>query len=249
MNYCKTRLYKSLLAAILILCSCSLIYPENIPIPSIWYQSSNEKPDTLIVFLPGRGNRASEFEKQGFINAIREAGVSADAVAVDAHTGYYYRQTLLERLRTDIILPARAKGYRQIWITGISIGGLGALLYAQKYSGTVDGIFAIAPFLGDKEVIDEIETAGGLANWQPDPLIKQEDYQRLLWSWLKKHTMHNDRQPQIAIGWGRADKFARANSILAGVLPENRVFITNGQHDWDPWKKLWHSFLASGFIQ
>lgn len=248
-TYLKTTLFNSLLAILLIICGCSIIYPENIPIPSIWYHLSQEKSDTLIIFLPGRGDRADEFQKQGFIDDIRKAGISADAVSVDAHTGYYYRRTLLDRLYNDIILPARAKGYRNIWITGISMGGIGSLLYAKHFPETIQGIFLIAPFLGDKEVIDEIETAGGLANWQPDTPIKQEDYQRQLWNWLKNHTLHNDRHPLIAIGWGREDQFARANSLLADVLPVDRVFITSGRHNWEPWKKIWHSFLKTGIIQ
>jgi len=31
---------------------------------------------------------------------------------------------------TDVIAPARAKGYQRIWIAGISMGGLGAVAIA-----------------------------------------------------------------------------------------------------------------------
>src|SRR5712672_3477612 len=56
----------------------------------------------------------------------------ADIVVADLHFGYYLRQTAIERLREDVILPARTRGYQCISLVGISLGGFGALYYAES---------------------------------------------------------------------------------------------------------------------
>ena len=86
----------------------------------------NEQSDTLLVFLPGAYLKPDEFEREGFIDAVRERHLAADALLVDADVSYYYEQTLSDRLHTEVIEPQRAKGYKSIWLVGISIGGSGA---------------------------------------------------------------------------------------------------------------------------
>jgi hypothetical protein len=45
--------------------------------------------------------------------------VKADLVAVDAHLGYYYKRTIIDRLREDVLVPAKVQGYRRIVVVGI----------------------------------------------------------------------------------------------------------------------------------
>lgn len=48
-------------------------------------------PAVLIVFLPGRTSGPADYEKQGFVQAVRDRRIAADMVSADAHMGYYYR--------------------------------------------------------------------------------------------------------------------------------------------------------------
>jgi hypothetical protein len=83
----------------------------------------------LLVFLPGVFDVVEDYEAYGFLRAVRETGRAVDMLLVDAHLGYYAARTVLERLRQDVIVPARAR-YESICLIGISMGGLGALLPA-----------------------------------------------------------------------------------------------------------------------
>src|SRR4029450_10888914 len=119
----------------------------------------------LLICLPGIGDEARDFEDWGFVDLVRAHGWAADVLLVDAHYGYYADRTILEQLRHDVLLPAAASGYRAIWLMGISMGGLGALLYARQHPNDVRGVVAIAPFLGRQTLVQEIAGAGGLAQW------------------------------------------------------------------------------------
>jgi pimeloyl-ACP methyl ester carboxylesterase len=68
-----------------------------------------------------------------------------DLIAVDAHAGYYLRQTVLERLREDVVAPARAAGYEKARLVGISLGGLGAALYATDHADHLAGLILLLP--------------------------------------------------------------------------------------------------------
>ena len=170
---------------LLIACSaaCSIIYSAPKPIPCAHY-SAGQGARTLLVLLPGRADTAADFEKQGFVQIARDSGAPVELAAVDARFGYYISKTLGRRLAEDVIDPARARGYQSFWLSGISMGGLGALIYAEQHPGEVDGVLAIAPFLGDDDVIKEIEQAGGLDKWKATGNAKPGDYQRELWLWL-----------------------------------------------------------------
>jgi pimeloyl-ACP methyl ester carboxylesterase len=167
-------------------------------------------------------------------------------VAVDAHLGYYYKRTIVDRLRQDVIAPAR-KRYDRIWLAGISLGGTGSLLYAAEHPEDVDGLVLLAPFLGEDKVIAEVEAAGGLQGWKtPEPLAA-DDFQRRLWFWLQGATRPPARIP-IYLGWGRDDSFARANGLLARELPPDHVFTASGGHDWKAWTALWTDFVHTGAL-
>jgi hypothetical protein len=198
------------------------------------------QPDTLLVFLPGRYDKPRDLVTNGFVRAVRERGMDADIVIPDLHFGYYIKRTAVDRLHEDVIKPALEKGYRHIRLVGISVGGLGALLYAQMQPGVVDELVLIAPYLGESRIHQEIVRAGGLPAWDPGHWT-QEDYERTLWAWLREHRGNAD--PVISLGYGRSDSFAMGNRLLAAVLPENRVVSTTGGHEWAPWLRIWETLL------
>ena len=196
----------------------------------------------LVVFLPGRGDRAEDFEERGFLAAAREAGLDADVLAVDAHLAYYYKRVIMDRLWEDVVLPARARGYRRVFIVGISLGGLGALTLAQEHPDAVAGLFVLAPYLGEPALTREIETAGGLARWSGGP--SERDF-RGVWSFLRGYAA-GEARPPLWLAYGESDRYAYGHRLLASVLPGDRVLVTPGGHDWKAWDRLWREFLARG---
>ncbi len=236
------------IASCLLLPACSLFFPTSVPIPVVDYPLGQTRADHLLIILPGRGDEPEDFQKAGFVDILRESGLSVDVVAVDAHFGYYYQRSLLPRLTEDVIEPALARGYQHIWLLGVSMGGLGALLFAQAHPEWIEGLLLLAPFLGDEDVISEIESAGGLAAWTPPAELDPDDYQRKLWTGLKPYATGGTNLPKILLGWGNEDDFAQANQLLAALLPPAQVFQTQGGHEWQPWRELLSAFLKSGVL-
>jgi pimeloyl-ACP methyl ester carboxylesterase len=190
----------------------------------------------LLVLLPGIGDMAASFEKQGFAAAVQDRPM--DVWAVDAHIGYYANRTVLERLHEDVVMPARRRGYRSITLAGISLGGFGSLLYASRYPDFIDRVMLIAPYLGEPEIVKEIAVTG-LAAWTPSPLAGR-DYERRLWTWLQGYA--NERalsMPPLFLGFGDADSFVAAHRVLSAVLQSDRVAIAHGGHTWPVWRQLW----------
>ena len=210
-----------------------------------WYRSPGHDPARpLIILLPGRGSDADELRAQGFVQAALSSG-KADVAAVNATQGYYMRRTLIPRLLQDVIRPAQQAGYHRLWIAGISMGGLGAVLTAEKQPGLLEGILLMAPFLGEEEVIEEISLQGGLSSWRPPAAVDlQADYQRALWSWLKRYAQ-GAQSPKLYLGFGDHDRFDRSNALLAAVLPDDHVFRVPGDHDWGPWREVFARFMQS----
>lgn len=230
----------ALLAAAL-LGACAELRPPEVPIRAI--DLTPRRPGhCLVVLLPGRFAEPEEFREARFAEAIAERGLAIDLVAVDAHLGYYRTRTVIERLKHDVVDPARAAGYDDVRIAGTSLGGLGGLIYLKEHPGDLDGVLAIAPFLGDDDVIAEIEAADGPRAWSPPDNVEKDDIGRTLWSWLAPGRPGAESVP-LSIGWGTADDFDRANRLLAGMLPPGRVYPVAGGHDFEAWRLVWESYL------
>lgn len=239
--------------AALLLAGCGGVRKSTVPLATVLEtQRCTRQADTLLVMLPGAYSTPDEFEREGFVEAVRENRLAVDVMLVDAHLGYYNDRSVLERLNADVIAPARRQGYRQIWIVGISLGGFGGLLYAQTHPGELAGVVAIAPYLGERTLSTDIANAGGLAKWN-GPLDTATTPPRTpnetqLWQWLRGyagHTQTAGARPPLYLGYGLDDRFAFSHRLLAGVLPAPRVFTTEGGHDWPEWRRLWQRLLPT----
>jgi pimeloyl-ACP methyl ester carboxylesterase len=224
------------------------LLPASIPVITRRHACSGDATArSLIVFLPGIGDTAEDYERHGFIDAVKRTGWPADLVVVDAHYGYYANRTILDRLHADIFEPAKALGYQDRWLVGISLGGFGALLYASRHAGDLTGVVAMAPYLGDSAMVQEIVTAGGIRSWTPTT-IDDHDYERQLWAWLKQYERRETALPALCLAYGEGDRFVEAQRLLNAILPTGQVFVESGQHDWTTWKKLWSRILASTYL-
>ena len=188
-----------------------------------------------------------EFETRGFIDAVHQSEQPCDLVSVDAHYGYYDAGTIVERLHQDVIIAAQQAGYADIKLVGISLGGYGALLYANRHTPEVNTLVLLAPFLGSEALIDSITSAKGLEHWVPDDTDGEKSLQAI-WMQRKENSVSATKFPELYLGYGSADKFRKADALLASTLPDDHVFTVAGRHNWTSWKQLWNQMLEANIL-
>lgn len=225
-----------------LLVACAAAGDARAPIES--YTVAAPRPGaerTLVVVLPGYADRARDLRKNGIAPAIQAAWPHADVLLADATFAYYRDRTLVTRLHEDVIAPARRAGYRRVWVAGASMGGLGALLYEHEHPGALDGIVLFAPFLGDKELIEEIRRAGGVRQWAPGPLpegLNRNTYQRQIWHMVQGWAARPETMPAVWIACGSDDYLLPGARLLAAALPPGRFLEAPGEHAWRTWTGL-----------
>jgi pimeloyl-ACP methyl ester carboxylesterase len=233
---------RGLIASLARRCSIlSAFLPASLPLRCRDYRC--EDPATeLIVFLPGIDDVLEDYESHGFIQAVRQRKPGADIVVADLHFGYYLRQTAIERLHEDVILPARTRGYQCISLVGISLGGFGALYYAMNHPDEIARLIVLAPYLGDSGVIEEVSQGNAMES-RPGKKSAERDTARKLWLWLMNFDDRRIDLNSIYLGYGLQDKFASTNRRLGKLLPADHVRTLPGSHDWQTWTRLWNLFL------
>ena len=212
------------------------------PIPTAAYPSAAEPARALVIMLPGAGDRVGTYDEHGFIAMMRDSGMDVDMLEVDAHYGYYKSRTLLERMEQDVLAPNRDK-YDEIWLVGISMGGIGALLTAWTYPEDVDGLILMAPYLGRRKTLKQIGDAGGLAAWQPPAEVDDERWDVEIWRMLKQISEAKAGTPDLYLMYGEDDFGIRAHDLLAAALPSERVRTAPGGHAWTTWTTLWTALM------
>lgn len=238
--------------ALLLLNSCAIL-PRPTPVPVNQITAGNPGPDAvvdeLIVILPGRWSLISELKREGMLDIAQQRWPGARIIVPDLHLGYYKNRTITQRLHHDIIQPAKKSGVTKIRLVGISLGGFGALIYDLEHPGEIDEILLLSPFLGDPEIIDEINDAGGLTQWQPGTPAA-EDFSRQLWKSLRERQLQPQPRhrgnpsflhpPRILLGCGTNDRLAPASRLFAQSFlpPEQQQWISAGTHDWPTWREI-----------
>ena len=222
--------------ALLAFAGCLFIPPARAPIPSILAADPEARQKTLVVMLPGMGDRAADFVEAGFVET--DPHPDFDVIAVDAHFGYYTERNLVPRLHEDVIVPALARGYEKIWLLGISMGGFGSLLYASEYPNEISGVILLSPFLGSPGLIRQIEAAGGLESWN-GAADGYDEHEIAIWRWLKRQLSDPASGRPVILGYGRSERMARTYGPLIEALDPSRLFRIPGRHEWTTWKPLW----------
>ncbi len=217
----------------------------TVPMGSLTLNASNS--NCSVIFLPGVLDKPKDFDRHGFADGVRDAGLDLHLVAADAHLAYYREQTVLDRLHQDLVGPLVDQG-QKVWLVGISLGGVGSLLYSRDHRQQIEGLVLLAPFLGEDDVIEEIRAEGGPLAWTPPEVLKEDDVGRKLWSWIREwHSL--EERPEIYLGYGQADDFAPANAMLANLLEEDHVALHPGDHNWKAWVPLWKQLAGSGIFE
>ena len=198
--------------------------------------------DTRILWLPGAYNTPEDFVRAGFGQAVARRGLPLDLEFIDLELRYLGDDSALVELRNEVLEPLEQAGIA-VWLGGISLGGLLALHFAASLPAGLAGLCLLAPYLGNRMLIEEIVRAPGLKNWQPGESA-DSDTERQVWRYLKDRS--EDALP-LHLGFGRQDRFASGLELLARCLAPESVNVIDGGHDWQTWTKLWESFLDSRF--
>lgn len=207
------------------------------PIPQAWV-ATDPPGSTLVVVLPGRGDDLDGLRDAGIAEAIREAAPTVDILLAGATWPYYAAGGVADRLRDEVLLPARERGYRQIWLAGASMGGFGALLVQYSHPGLVDGLLLMAPYMGAGPLMREIADAGGLMAWEPGPVPAEVDRDtvfREIWRMVQGWGQSPDSAPPVWLLCGEEDRFMPAAQMVAAVLPESHFVQRAGGHAWVVW--------------
>ena len=193
---------------------------------------AESRAPTQMIWFPGAYHGAQSFVEQGFAAAAAKRGRHLDLLFVDLEMTHLQDRGPLERLRSEFILPARTAG-ASTWLAGISLGGLVALDYASAHPGEIDGLCLLAPYLGNRMLIEEI-AAGRLA---------ESNAEHRIWQYIKTRS----DAPPVYLAYGRQDRFSRGHDLMASALPTRCVDVIDGGHDWPTWRKLWERFLDLHF--
>jgi pimeloyl-ACP methyl ester carboxylesterase len=196
----------------------------------------------LLLMLPGAKNTPRQLVDNGFIRELRARELPVDVLALDAHADLYLERAAIERVLHHTLDQVHAKGYYRIWLLGISLGGSGAMICATQRTAQIEGLFLLAPFLGTRGIIAEVEAAGGLKHWRAGD-IACRDYERMLLEQIQCSQLDTDKFPSVYLGYGSEDRYRGASILISERLPPYRVTVSSGGHDWETWIKLWRALL------
>lgn len=199
-----------------------------------------------VVMLPGRGDDLASMERRQVARTIQAAWPDADVVLTGLTMPFYRQGLATQRLHDEVIEPVRRRQHGPIWIAGISLGGMGALLYDHDYPGQIDGLLLFSPYLGDDPIHDEIRNAGGLASWNAGPprTVGPDTFQHEMWRTLQQWSDRPDRTRTAWVAYGEDEAFRAPIELMTPQLAPDHVLMLPGQHDWALWTPAIGKLLA-----
>jgi pimeloyl-ACP methyl ester carboxylesterase len=210
-------------------------------------RSSTGEHTRLVIVMPGRGDDLDMLAKSGIAASVQHSMPDADVLLVEATIAYYMDGKLVPRLHEQVVRPARERGYREIWLAGASMGGLGVLMYEHEYPGELSGLVLMAPYMGPASLQKEIRDAGGLAAWDPGPqpaALDRDNVSREQWRVVKSWLANESRARQVWLICGQEDRLRHAAEIVATALPADHVLRPEGGHRWTVWSPAAGEALA-----
>jgi pimeloyl-ACP methyl ester carboxylesterase len=213
-----------------------------VPMPvTRWPASPQRRASVLVVMLPGAYSVPREFIDHGFVSNLHAQRFAVDVVVADAHLGYAENGTLFERLRDDVIVPAQRDGYRRIWLVGISFGGFASLGLLMRQPESIEGVLAIAPYVGPPTLLEQVGAAGGPKAYA-ETARSGADVEAQMWVWLGRSGPV--LRQQIHLYTGSQDRLISGQRLLETLLAADHVVEVAGDHDWPTWNELWLHWLA-----
>jgi pimeloyl-ACP methyl ester carboxylesterase len=237
-----------ILPLLLTLSGCLSLPPASDPIPVREVRAAAGPHERLVIVLPGRGDDLAMLEKSAIASGLQRAVPGTDVLLVEATLPYYMEGRLVARLHDEVITPARRRGYREIWLAGASMGGMGALMYEHDHPGAVTGLLLMAPFMGPSSLQKEIHAAGGIDAWDPGPApptLTRENVAREQWRLVKSWRDKPERARDVWLICGDKDRLRGAADLIATVLPPDHSLRPAGAHRWTVWSPAAGQAFAS----
>ncbi len=235
-----------LVLSLLVLAGCGPHGNAAKPIPTALVPAPRPA-ERLVVVLPGRGDDLAALERSGIANAVQGAWSDADVLFAELTMAYYQEGGAAKRLHDEVIVPARRRGYREVWLSGASMGGMGSLLYDRAYPGEVDGMVLLAPYLGDRAILKEIADAGGIAKWNAGPpqIIGADNWQHELWRHLQTWARDPAKARNVWLAYGDRDRLRRAMPLIEPLLLREHILVRPGGHAWTVWSPAMREVLLA----
>lgn len=224
------------LLLMLLLAACGPTGDVRQPIPTAVIPAPQPATRAVVV-LPGRGDDLAALRRAGIAQAVHAAWPDADVILAELAIAYYMDGNGPKRLHDEVIAPAKARGYRELWLGGASMGGMGTLLYDRAYPGSADGLVLLAPYLGDRPILQQITQAGGIAAWDPGPPqpIGPDNWQHELWRHLQGWAKDPAKARNVWLAYGDRDRLRRAMPVIQPLLRSDQVLVRDGGHAWTVW--------------
>jgi pimeloyl-ACP methyl ester carboxylesterase len=195
-------------------------------------------PRIALGLLSGAYSTPEDLVREGFPEALERRGIAVRLAMVEVRAAYFSEGSVVQRIREAVVEPARVAGLRRIWLAGISLGALACLAHAARHGAEVERMALFSPYPGTRDVLREIEAAGGLERWRAD--AAPPDAERDAWRWLRDA---GPRAMQVDCWFGSRDRFADGQRRMASRLPPHARHETAGAHEWRDWRAMWNDFL------
>jgi pimeloyl-ACP methyl ester carboxylesterase len=194
----------------------------------------------VVVVVGGKGDSLGSMQDSGVAEAIQAQWPDADVTLAVLPQELYEIGEAMPRLRNEVIAPAKARHYKEIWLVGASLGGMGAVLYDTTYPGKLDGIVLLSPYLGDNDIQHEVRDAGGPVTWNPGAREKVNEltWQREIWRHIHEWATVPTKAHGVWLAYGDKDKFRDSMDILAPAIPKGHLLTEPGKHKWKTWTPL-----------
>lgn len=214
------------------------------PVPTTFVPAP-QPAHQLVVMLPGRGDSLQSLTDTGVAQLIQQSWPDADVILTGLTMPFYRQGRVAQRLHDEVIEPARRPAYRQVWLAGISLGGMGALLYDRQFPDQIDGLLLLSPYLGEAAIHREIRQSGSLAAWQPGPAqrIGPDTFTRELWRYLQSWSTHPARTGSVWLAYGADEPFRQPIELMTAQLRADHVVMLPGRHNWKLWKPAMRTLL------
>ncbi|MCB1918127.1 MAG: hypothetical protein KDG52_20745 [Rhodocyclaceae bacterium] len=210
---------------------------ERVDLPAASAQGGGD----LLVLLAGAYDAPARFIDHGLAADCRAAGFDGALCLLRTDLATVADGRMVAALQHRVIAPARAAGVRRIVLGGISIGAMTVLQHQDAHPGSAGELLLLAPYPGNRTISREIEAAGGLRAWHPGVLPADAGELR---AWRTLQQLAGEGATPVWFGFGREDRFAAAQRLMAELLPGERVCELPGGHDWPVWCRLWRQWLA-----
>lgn len=225
------------------LTSCAAGGDITKPIPSVFYPAPQQAQRT-VVMLPGIADNLEALQKRHVASLIQKSWPDADVVLTGLTLPFYKQGRTAQRLHDEVITRYRKPG-QSLWLAGISLGGMGALLYDRQFPDDAAGMLLMSPYLGDNAIRERIRDAGGLAHWNAGPRqqIDSDNFQHQLWRYLQQWRNRPQRTNTVWLAYGADERFRKPIELITPMLSPDHVIMLPGRHNWKLWNRAFPALM------